>query len=82
MRVHERVQAKRPPRKKVTICAHGEFGIQAAGIKMDYIGAQPKLSTIEERERAYGAPRSLTALVCGDPPAGRSALDKRNATVV
>lgn len=32
-----------------------------------------------EREQAMLAPRSLTAVLCGDPPAGRSALDKRGA---
>lgn len=32
-----------------------------------------------ERKRALKAPRSLTALCCGDPAPGRSALDKRKA---
>lgn len=32
-----------------------------------------------ERDRAILAPRSLTATLLGDPPAGRSALDKRGA---
>ncbi len=32
-----------------------------------------------ERERAMNAPLSITAFVCGDPPLGRSALDKRGA---
>jgi hypothetical protein len=34
-------------------------------------------SVLFERERAMLAPRSLTATLLGDPPAGRSALDKR-----
>jgi hypothetical protein len=31
---------------------------------------------LEERERALSAPMSLSAQLCGDPPPGRSALDK------
>jgi hypothetical protein len=30
-----------------------------------------------EAQQAYSAPRTLTAILMGDPPAGRSALDKR-----
>lgn len=38
---------------------------------------KPPQSVLFERERAMMAPRSLTAVAFGDPPAGRSALDKR-----
>jgi hypothetical protein len=37
----------------------------------------PPPEVIEEAVRAYAAPRSITAMVCGDPPPGRSALHKR-----
>jgi hypothetical protein len=39
----------------------------------------PPQSVLHEREQALLAPRSLTAALLGDPPAGRSALDKRGA---
>jgi hypothetical protein len=41
---------------------------------------QPELvpwDIFAEAERAYSAPRTLTAILMGDPPAGRSALDKK-----
>lgn len=37
------------------------------------------LSVLEERDRALSAERDLTAMLCGDPLPGRSALDKRAA---
>lgn len=40
---------------------------------------EPSVETLAERQRAYDAARSLTATLCGDPPAGRSALDKMRA---
>lgn len=40
---------------------------------------KPPQSVLFEREQSLLAPRSLTAALCGDPPAGRSALDKRGA---
>jgi hypothetical protein len=33
----------------------------------------------EERNERLSAPRSLTGFICGDPPAGYSALDRRAA---
>lgn len=47
-----------------------------------YLGsgnAKPTPDALRERERAMLAPRTLTAALLGDPPAGRSALDKRGA---
>lgn len=41
----------------------------------------PPAHVMQEAERAMTAPRSLTALICNDPPPGRSALDRRNAQV-
>lgn len=38
----------------------------------------PPAHVVQEAERAMMAPRSLTALICKDPPPGRSALDRRN----
>ncbi len=38
---------------------------------------EPPWCVLAERDAAAFAPRSLTALMLGDPPAGRSALDKR-----
>lgn len=32
-----------------------------------------------EAERAATVPRSLTAIICGDPAYGRSALDRKGA---
>jgi hypothetical protein len=40
-------------------------------------GARPTQAMIDDAERRSCAPRSLTSLVFGDPPPGRSALDKR-----
>lgn len=37
----------------------------------------PPTHVIDARDRALGAPQSLTSLVLGDPPPGRSALDRK-----
>jgi hypothetical protein len=43
----------------------------------------PSQEAIAEAIRAYSAPRTLTALLMGDPPKGRSSLDqKRQLRVV
>jgi hypothetical protein len=41
--------------------------------------AKPTPATLLERDRAMLAPRTLTATLLGDPPAGRSALDRRGS---
>ena len=44
-----------------------------------YPRIEPPAAVIAERDRAEAAAelRDLTALICGDPPKGRSALDRR-----
>lgn len=42
--------------------------------------APPPAEVIAEREAACQAPQSITAIVFGDPPPGRSALDRRMRT--
>ena len=32
---------------------------------------------LEDRDRRASAPRTLSMILCGDPPPGQSALDKR-----
>ncbi len=39
----------------------------------------PPAHVMREAERAMTAPRSLTSLICKDPPPGRSALDQKMA---
>jgi hypothetical protein len=41
----------------------------------------PSTAALAERERALAAPQTLTAVFCGDPPPGRSALDQRGECV-
>lgn len=53
----------------------GPSGIVAAGIPMDR--TVPPADVLAERARALSQPRTITAAVFGDPPPGRSALDKR-----
>lgn len=40
----------------------------------------PPAHVIAERDRALYGPRSLTSVLLGDPPPGRSALDQRNTS--
>ena len=42
---------------------------------------QVPASILADRDRRSNAPRSLTALFCGDPAPGQSALDKRGPEV-
>ena len=39
--------------------------------------ARPSTEMLKDAWRRNCAPRSITAWVCGDPPPGRSALDRR-----
>lgn len=44
--------------------------------------AIPDPETIAERDRALSAAQSLTARLCGDPPHGRSALDRKQGVTL
>lgn len=51
-------------------------GRRAAGIGIA-VSMAPDIDAIDERNRRIAAPhRDLTALLCGDPPLGFSALDR------
>lgn len=39
--------------------------------------ATPPADTLAERNRVLARPMTMTATLCGDPPPGRSALDKK-----
>ena len=43
---------------------------------LDFVEPPPE-QVLAERDAAMGAPQSLTAILFGDPPPGRSALDRR-----
>jgi hypothetical protein len=71
-------KAKRQAGKKPSVSKaidHSAPGLSAA--KVEPPASRVPQSVLFERERAMLAPRSLTATLLGDPPAGRSALDKR-----
>lgn len=53
------------------------FGRKAAGLDTDPHRLTIPGERLRERDAAMNAPRSLTAELMGDPPPGRSALDKR-----
>lgn len=76
----QRRQPKMPPaaRSSQVDVAHSINGRVAAGMQHEPV-IRPMAATMAERDRAYGQERSLTATIFGDPPAGRSALDKRMA---
>lgn len=46
-------------------------------IKEGHRHVPPPPEVIAEAAAAYSAPRDLTAMIAGDPPRGRSALDQR-----
>lgn len=71
--------APRGRHAKTCYAANGEVGWHAAGISQPHHSARIPPHVLAERERALHAPLSLTAFVFGDPPAGRSALDRRDS---
>jgi hypothetical protein len=50
--------------------------VRPEGTPRIHISAAPPPHVLEEAMRAMAAPRELTAILCGDPPLGRSALDR------
>lgn len=61
----------RPSRGKNIV---GEEGA-SADVVLSY--ARPAVQLLEEAKQRLLAPRSITAMLCGDPPPGYSALDKK-----
>ena len=51
---------------------------EADGVENPTYRAHIPLPVEADRDRRINAPRTITALVCGDPPPGYSALDRRN----
>lgn len=56
-----------------------EVGSAAGECHRSHTGPSPK--QLIERAQRQAAPRSLTALLCGDPAPGQSALDKKRLGV-
>jgi hypothetical protein len=81
----ERREARRANRRKrenghKKPKGYHRYEVSPHGVHMEGRRATvPSIVLIEREARLALAPRSLTALICGDPPPGRSALDKRNA---
>ncbi len=61
--------------------AQAKMRYAASGITIKRI-LEPRMSVpddvMEDRERRLSVPRSVTSTLCGDPPAGYSALDRRS----
>jgi hypothetical protein len=56
--------------------ANERVNVERRATAEGFAKAPPQL--VEDAIRRARAPRSLTAIVCGDPPHGFSALDRRN----
>jgi hypothetical protein len=57
----------------------GSANRRLALIRGPYLGKLPPAHVMDEAERRRNAPHTITSLVCGDPPVGFRALDRRNA---
>lgn len=73
-----RAISSRPPVRGVGTRRYTRWSsYPASGGRRESIGPEVPTEVLAERNRAYAAPVSLTAMVMGDPLPGRSALEAR-----